>query len=417
MLLFVIILILISNFSFVSQKKATRNVNQQIVDDATDYAAKLNYNLTGLTYVGQSAAALLSAEDGMEHLNLAFYAKLIKGSIPTPYLVAIVDMDGKGAYSDGKAVDLSSMNYFVTTQTQKYMVVENDGLLNRKAFVSIVPIYKGRDAVGMIYLYSSIEEIQKALPYNEYDGNPSFAVMDSQGSILTRKGTKSYYTGGGNFISKLEDSTLNNITPEIIVGKLRSQSSFTFSTQHGNENKTIAIAPLGIGDFHLVMVLNQAYIDLERKSEWSASRTVVMELAVAVVAFLCLFLLMLIINKVRYNEQSKNLADKADTDLLTELYNKIATERKIQEYMTENPESRCLMFLFDFDNFKKINDTMGHAFGDEVLRSLGHQLSQKFRVTDIIGRTGGDEFIVFLKNIKNDEQLEREGMRILNFFH
>ena len=90
------------------------------------------------------------------------------------------------------------------------------------------------------------------------------------------------------------------------------------------------------------------------------------------------------------------LEDKADTDLLTDLNNKMATERKIREYMEKYPDKQGVLFVLDVDNFKKINDTMGHAFGDEVLRSLAVRLQSMFRATDIVGRTGGDEFMVFL---------------------
>jgi len=75
-----------------------------------------------------------------------------------------------------------------------------------------------------------------------------------------------------------------------------------------------------------------------------------------------------------------------------------------------------MLFLFDVDNFKKINDTKGHAFGDEVLRTLGETLSSQFRVTDIIGRIGGDEFMIFLKNIPNDEIATREAEKIMYYF-
>ena len=74
------------------------------------------------------------------------------------------------------------------------------------------------------------------------------------------------------------------------------------------------------------------------------------------------------------------------------------------------------MFLFDIDNFKKINDTMGHAFGDEVLATFGKKIRSEFRVTDIIGRTGGDEFIIFLKDLKDEAVIEREAGRVAGFF-
>ena len=73
--------------------------------------------------------------------------------------------------------------------------------------------------------------------------------------------------------------------------------------------------------------------------------------------------------------------------------------------------------MVDVDNFKKINDTLGHAFGDEVLRNLGIRLKSMFRVTDIIGRIGGDEFLVFLKDVRDDESIEHEGKKLEQFFH
>ena len=81
-----------------------------------------------------------------------------------------------------------------------------------------------------------------------------------------------------------------------------------------------------------------------------------------------------------------------------------------------HPEDQALMFILDIDNFKKINDTMGHAFGDEVLKSLGQQIGSIFRSTDVIGRTGGDEFIVFLKYLKEDVLLEKEARKLCDFF-
>ena len=89
----------------------------------------------------------------------------------------------------------------------------------------------------------------------------------------------------------------------------------------------------------------------------------------------------------------------------------------IREYMEKYPDKQGVLFVLDVDNFKKINDTMGHAFGDEVLRSLAVRLQSMFRATDIVGRTGGDEFMVFLKDIREISMIEREGRKIEQFFH
>ena len=59
--------------------------------------------------------------------------------------------------------------------------------------------------------------------------------------------------------------------------------------------------------------------------------------------------------------------------------------------------------MIDIDHFKIINDTFGHAAGDEVIRKLGNIIRDNFRKTDIIGRLGGDEFAVFLKGASIEE--------------
>ena len=136
----------------------------------------------------------------------------------------------------------------------------------------------------------------------------------------------------------------------------------------------------------------------------------------ALVLFFTLVVVVNAINGIRYHDQSRALERKADTDLLTELNNKIATERKIREYIRDNQDSQALMFVFDIDNFKKINDTRGHAFGDEVLRTIGMRLKAEFRMSDVIGRVGGDEFILLLKNIKDENILKKESGRVADMF-
>ncbi len=97
-------------------------------------------------------------------------------------------------------------------------------------------------------------------------------------------------------------------------------------------------------------------------------------------------------------EETEELKKTAELDLLTGLYNKVTTERLIKTRIKESPEEVNALFIVDFDNFKILNDTFGHAVGDEALKELSQKIKRLFRQTDIVGRVGGDEFFVLLLN-------------------
>lgn len=83
-----------------------------------------------------------------------------------------------------------------------------------------------------------------------------------------------------------------------------------------------------------------------------------------------------------------------DTDGLTRLLTKSASQIAIHSCLSARRDG-CL-FMLDADDFKVLNDTCGHAYGDAALINIGRCLRETFRQTDIIGRFGGDEFLVFM---------------------
>jgi diguanylate cyclase (GGDEF)-like protein/PAS domain S-box-containing protein len=95
----------------------------------------------------------------------------------------------------------------------------------------------------------------------------------------------------------------------------------------------------------------------------------------------------------------------ATTDSLSGLYNRSEfmnlTKRKFAWAKRNNKELSLL--IMDVDNFKIINDTFGHAAGDEIIREMGNIIMTSFRKTDIAGRIGGEEFAVVLKNASLEE--------------
>lgn len=104
------------------------------------------------------------------------------------------------------------------------------------------------------------------------------------------------------------------------------------------------------------------------------------------------------------NDIVNSLADEAHTDLLTGMLNKRTFERRTEEaFRRSNGEKRKAIILIDLDNFKSVNDTLGHAYGDKVLANVGDILKRVFHVEDYLGRLGGDEFCVYL-NISDIQQ-------------
>lgn len=103
-------------------------------------------------------------------------------------------------------------------------------------------------------------------------------------------------------------------------------------------------------------------------------------------------------------------------DSLTGLYNKATTTILIQEALIEHPTLEHAFFILDIDHFKDINDTHGHFVGDQVLTLAAQKLKALFNPTDIIGRIGGDEFVIFIKDIKGREETDRLAQSICDRF-
>lgn len=121
-----------------------------------------------------------------------------------------------------------------------------------------------------------------------------------------------------------------------------------------------------------------------------------------------------VVGKITDIEEQKRheeyLLEMSETDGLTGLRNKLATEVEIRRRLQE--ECIGLLFMIDLDNFKLVNDSYGHAGGDEALCFVGSCLQKVFRADDVIGRIGGDEWMVFL-NSTNSRELAGKKAELL----
>lgn len=112
------------------------------------------------------------------------------------------------------------------------------------------------------------------------------------------------------------------------------------------------------------------------------------------------------VNKI-HSEKKKELEliYKSQHDMLTGFYNKNTVQEKIESFLGTSDAKVGMhgFFIVDLDFFKNINDHFGHAFGDVVLSKIASKMKALFREDDILGRIGGDEFIIFMKNIQSKQ--------------
>ncbi|MBI5822514.1 MAG: GGDEF domain-containing protein [Chloroflexi bacterium] len=93
-------------------------------------------------------------------------------------------------------------------------------------------------------------------------------------------------------------------------------------------------------------------------------------------------------------------SEVAHVDSLTFLFNRRTIIKELQDEVlrAERYHSMLSVSVVDVDNFKAVNDTHGHPIGDEVLRQVAHQLRESIRHPDVVGRYGGEEFLILLPN-------------------
>lgn len=121
------------------------------------------------------------------------------------------------------------------------------------------------------------------------------------------------------------------------------------------------------------------------------------------------------INVSEWKNEVNRWKEKATRDALTGLYNREYYEHTVQTQLEQKSFTCAALIFVDVDDFKRVNDTFGHMFGDNVLCYVAKQILGVFRHSDVVARYGGDEFVVFAPSIQEDVLKDRL-QRLCNAF-
>lgn len=116
--------------------------------------------------------------------------------------------------------------------------------------------------------------------------------------------------------------------------------------------------------------------------------------------------------------QEEKILYQAHYDNLTGLPNRFLSLDRLSQMLKEvsREQNQVAVFFIDLDDFKKVNDTLGHQVGDELLMEAANRLKAAVRETDVIGRLGGDEFIVLVDHMKNSLYIAQIAEKLLEQF-
>lgn len=409
-IMMLVVIIMLISFTNKANKEAEATVTKNLIADVESYGTNFLHELEKVNKAELPIAALLAEEGAKDASRVAWLLQIAADSVDVTEAL-YCNLNGQAIDLSGQTVDVSGLAYFgeLSEAESSFIYVADE------KSVIVMERVSSDTAQGYLLLFYPMERFSNMLFKSGYDPTSYLVLINSDGDILGLSNvTNGAYAGGDNLLNEVEGVDMS--AAKSLRSRMNNGSRGTIYVKGDNNEEIFFFAPLGANHWDLVLSVNDSYMTRQMNYLRRNTRNMVFSLLVVIGIFFCVVMVMNIVGRFRNNAKKKELEDKADTDLLTGLNNKLATERKIKDFMAHNPDTQSMLFILDVDNFKKVNDTMGHAFGDEVLRSLGKQIGGIFRASDIVGRVGGDEFMVFLKGIPSEETIMKEAAKVETFF-
>lgn len=358
------------------------------------------------------AAYLGEQEELISENTLALTSKLTEHS--GLLRLFILRPDGSGCVSDGTTTNVSSRAYFQRSIKGERALSDplESVIANANVIALSVPIYdKEGNIVGVLAGAYNVTELNELLFEDLYDGEGYSIIVGSDGELISIDSQKAYATKNTTFFEYYGELLFESKDSiDIVREDFLAQRADCLKTRRGRDVRYLVYTPLGLKDWML------CYVVPVSSAQSAFSFITFYELLLSAALALSVLLLFTAFWLLNRKHQTK-LLKKMQTDSLTELLNKESTESIISKWLSGNEcfDLQALLML-DLDRFKQINDTYGHAAGDEVLRQASKIIRDEFRETDIIGRIGGDEFIILMKNVRCEDTITHHVEKVCQRF-
>lgn len=377
-----------------AKKTLTNNIFRQSFHFYNMFDMQYNY-LEGI------AGGLAESEDLFGEDNLMALKEFSSHS--TLQRAAIIDLEGNIYYDNGEKNNVSERDYFqIAVQGKRALSLPLTSRVDQKTRVILaVPIWKNEDEVGGVLGVScDLSALNHMLFRDIYGGTGCSMLVSQEGTIVTYDDTALDHriSAKDNFFDYYgKKKFADGGSIDQVRKDFQSQTAGSAKMHEESDSSNpyyLVYAPLRLNHWMVcylvpVSAVGEEYLFIPYYE--------ILLSGVLFVAFLILLLSIFWMN--RKNQAA--ILHFAKTDALTNIDNRFSTEASINSYLETGEKSLSAFMIMDVDNFKTINDTYGHASGDIVLQKIGQLLQTGFRGSDVVGRIGGDEFIIFMKRVES----------------
>ena len=385
--IFIITLVIgISIFFNIVQSSVEKNSSETLITNVTQQSEHLNTILNiNYSYLNVLAQELSKSEDLFSENNIS----LIKAFMENTDLnhTAIIDSDGNALYDNNVVKNVAHRRYFKESMQGKQSLSDplESSVDQQTRVILSVPIYKNNQVIGVVEGSYNVTKLGNMLLDDLFDGQGKSFIVDQDGNLITRD---KKYEKKHNI--KTIDNLFDICDEKEVKTDFNQQESDLIQVQtKKNKSLYLAYSPLKINDWMICYIV-PVHVAQE-------SYTFIKHYETLLATFLGLIVLSLMIYLAHSNSrENKYLIHLSEIDPLTSVFNKETTQKLIDQKL-KNHEQFCFLIL-DVDDFKSVNDNYGHAVGDKVLKNLSDLFKNHFRQTDIVGRIGGDEFIILIED-------------------
>lgn len=265
---------------------------------------------------------------------------------------------------------------------------------------------------GILISSYNIKEFSRILDSQSGNNNPEIGIVNGNGKVVYGKSSDEFNLNIFNSLRKIKFEELSademqadfeNGAPGFVVYRVDDVARYC------------SYAPIGINNWYVVVVVKENVL----RSKLASLEKYGLQLTVALVVIMLGLLIVIMATRLREQKKIRTILERAAMlDGLTEIYNRKASEETIEQALhTGEDVTTATLLVIDVDNFKQINDCRGHLFGDSVLKECANRLNGLFGEEGVVGRIGGDEFIVFLYHCPDLAQIEKKISELIHNFY